>query len=183
VNTKILLGSTDPCAVSWYAAKFILTPIAVDPYHTDPDRPGSNYKNNLDGWTNCLRDSGFACTKDSSEISVYDRGVLSTTSIDNKVDQLEPRFFQLYQNFPNPFNSQTVIRFELLESEYLQLHIYDSNGGLVKTLIYGEIRDAGNYQINWDGTNDQGQFLSSGVYFYKLMVGDFSETKAMVLEK
>jgi len=183
VNTKILLGSTDPCAVSWYAAKFILTPIAVDPGNTDPDLPGSNYKNNLDHWTSCLRDSGFACTKDSSEISVYDRGVLSATSVDNEVDEPAPRFFQLYQNYPNPFNSQTKIKFELLYSANLQLSIYDSNGGLVKTLIKGETRDAGNYQIIWDGTNDQGQILSSGIYFYKLIVGDFSETKAMVLEK
>ncbi len=183
VYTKMLLGSTDPCAVSWYGAKFILTPIAVNPYHTDPDRPGSNYKNNLDAWTNCLRDSGFACTKDSLEISVYDREVLSVTSSDNQVDQLTPRFFQLYQNYPNPFNSQTVITFDLLQSANLQLHIYDTNGSLVKSLINGEARDAGSYQINWDGTNDQGQISSSGIYFYKLIVGDFSETKAMVLEK
>lgn len=77
VNTKMLLGSTDPCAVSWYAAKYILTPVAVDPYNTDPDLQGSKYKNNLEAWTTCLRDSGFACTKNSTEISVYNRNCLS----------------------------------------------------------------------------------------------------------
>lgn len=77
VHTKMLLGSTDPCAVSWYAAKYILTPIAVDPYNTDPDLQGSKYKNNLESWTNSLRDSGFACTKNSVEISVYDRNCIS----------------------------------------------------------------------------------------------------------
>ena len=97
VYTKMLLGSTDPCAVSWYAAKFILTPIAVDPYHTDPDRPGSNYKNNLDAWTNCLRDSGFACTKDSLEISVYDRDVLNPTSVIENIETQSPKNFLLYQ--------------------------------------------------------------------------------------
>ena len=80
VSTKMLLGSTDPCAVSWYAAKYILTPIAVDPYNTNPDLQGSKYKNNLEAWTNCLRDSGFACTKNSSEISVYDRNCLNQSS-------------------------------------------------------------------------------------------------------
>jgi hypothetical protein len=79
VNTKMLLGSTDPCAVSWYVAKYILTPIAVDPNNTDPDLQGSNYKNNLESWTNCLRDSGFACSKDPFEISVYDRNILLVT--------------------------------------------------------------------------------------------------------
>ena len=77
IHTKMLLSSTDPCAASWYAAKYILTPVAIDPYNTNPDLPGSNYKNNLESWTNCLKDSGFACTKDSSEISVYDRSSLS----------------------------------------------------------------------------------------------------------
>jgi hypothetical protein len=76
IRTDMLLGSTDPCAVSWYAAKYILTPIAVDPYNTDPDRIGSNYKNNLSAWTNCLKDSGFAVTIDSSEISVYNLSII-----------------------------------------------------------------------------------------------------------
>ena len=71
VHTKMLLCSTDPCAVSWYAAKYILTPIAIDPYNTNPDGNGSEYKMNLHAWTNCLKDSGFAVTIDSSEISVY----------------------------------------------------------------------------------------------------------------
>lgn len=73
INTKTLLASTDPCAASWYAAKFILTPIAINPTQTDPDYVGGTYtyRNNLVAWTNCLKDSGFAVTIDSSEISVY----------------------------------------------------------------------------------------------------------------
>ena len=72
----MLLGYTDPCAVSWYAAKYILTPIAVDPNNTNPDRNGSKYKNNLSAWTNCLKDLGFAVTKDSSQITVYNFSAL-----------------------------------------------------------------------------------------------------------
>jgi hypothetical protein len=135
VHTKMLLGSTDPCAVSWYAAKFILTPIAYSPNSTNPDHPGGKYYNCIVPWTNCLQDSGFACTKDSSEISVYDREVLTVTSSDNQVDQLTPRFLQLYQNYPNPFNSQTIITFDLLHSANLQLHIYDTNGSLQPYLL------------------------------------------------
>jgi len=183
INTKMLFASTDPVAVSWYSAKYALTPIAIDPERTNPDNVGGWYGECLNNWTNCLQDSGFSITKDSSEISVYNRADLSVTSSDNIVDQLTPRFFQLSQNYPNPFNSQTVITFDLLHSANLQLHIYDTNGGLVKSLIKGETRDEGTYQINWDGTNNQGQILSSGVYFYKLIVGDFSETKSMILEK
>ncbi|MBS4034567.1 MAG: DUF362 domain-containing protein [Ignavibacterium sp.] len=71
VNTKMLAASTDPCAASWYAAKFILTPIAITPIHTNPDYVGGKYRNNLVAWTDCLKDSGFAVTIDSAEISVY----------------------------------------------------------------------------------------------------------------
>jgi len=77
-NTKMLAASTDPVAVSWYTAKFILTPIARYPAQTNPDNPGGSYNVKLTNWTTFLHDSaGLACTKDSSEISVYDRGILS----------------------------------------------------------------------------------------------------------
>ena len=76
-NTKMLAASTDPVAASWYTAKFILTPIARYPSQTDPDLPGSSYNTKLGNWTTFLADSaGFACTNDSSEMSVYDRAVL-----------------------------------------------------------------------------------------------------------
>jgi hypothetical protein len=77
-NTKMLVASTDPVASSWYAAKFILTPIARYPNQTNPDYPSGIYNVKLTNWTTFLHDSaGFACTRDSSEISVYNRDVLS----------------------------------------------------------------------------------------------------------
>ena len=78
-NTKMLLASTDPVAVSWYAAKYILTPIAYYPQYTDPDLSGSKYNTELVHWTTYLADSaGFSLTKDSTEISVFDRGVFGS---------------------------------------------------------------------------------------------------------
>jgi hypothetical protein len=134
-------------------------------------------------WTTCLQDSGFAVTRDSSEMSVYDRDGLNVSSTNSLIDRQNSRFFQLYQNYPNPFNSQTVIAFDIYHPGNMQLHIYDSNGSLVKSLIDGEWKDVGNYIVNWDGTNNQGKILSSGVYFYKLILGKFSKTKALVLAK
>lgn len=76
-NTKMLAASTDPIAASWYTAKYILTPIALYPNNTNPDLPGSAYKNSLTNWTTFLHDSaGYPCTKDSSKISVYNRNIL-----------------------------------------------------------------------------------------------------------
>jgi hypothetical protein len=76
----MLLGSTDPFAASWYSAKYMLTPVAYYPERTNPDLTGDWYGEYFSNWINCMHDSGYAVTKDSSEISVYDRSVLSTTS-------------------------------------------------------------------------------------------------------
>ncbi len=77
VETRALVVSTDPVAASWYAAKFILTPIASQPYHTDPDNVGGDYHDNLSHWTSYLQNTaGIICTRDSSEITVLDRGLL-----------------------------------------------------------------------------------------------------------
>ena len=77
-NTKMLAASTDPVAVSWYTAKFILTPIARYPTQTNPDYSNGSYNVKLANWTTFFADSTeFPCTKDSSRISVYDRMILS----------------------------------------------------------------------------------------------------------
>ena len=83
IQLNMLLGSTDPFAASWYAAKYMLTPVAYYPENTNPDNVGGAYYNCLNNWINCMHDSGFAVTKISSEISVYDRSVLSATSTFN----------------------------------------------------------------------------------------------------
>ena len=146
-------------------------------HNTDPDLPGSNYKNILDIWTHCLKDSGLACTKDSLEISVYDRGVLSITSSDNQADQLIPRFFQLYQNYPNPFNPNTFIKYQIPEFSLVTIIIYDMLGNEMATLVNKE-KPAGRYKVEFNATG-----LPSGIYFYRMQVGSFIETKKMVLMK
>ena len=85
IQLKMLLGSTDPFAASWYAAKYMLTPVAYYPEKTNPDNVGGLYNKCLNNWINCMHDSGFAVTKDSSEISVYDRAELNTIKVDIKV--------------------------------------------------------------------------------------------------
>jgi hypothetical protein len=71
IQLNMLLGSTDPFAASWYAAKYMLTPVAYYPDRTNPDNVGGIYNECLNNWINCMHDSGSAVTKDSSEISVY----------------------------------------------------------------------------------------------------------------
>lgn len=88
----------------------------------------------------------------------------------------------LSQNVPNPFNPQTSIRFTLPQNERVALAIYNANGQLVKTLVSGD-KARGTYDITWDGHDSKGNQVSSGVYFYRLSAGKFSETKKMVMLK
>jgi hypothetical protein len=86
----------------------------------------------------------------------------------------------LAQNYPNPFNPLTNIGFGINEQAYVSLRIYDAAGRLVTTLI-DESRPAGRYEAMWNGSDGLGNMVSSGVYFYKLVAGDFVQTKKMVL--
>ncbi len=88
------------------------------------------------------------------------------TSIEEKRAEIAGQF-QLYQNYPNPFNPSTTIRYRLPVSAKVKLMVYDINGKKIKTLLVGE-EPAGEHRINWDGTNDQGQPIASGIYIYRL---------------
>jgi len=88
-----------------------------------------------------------------------------------------PEKFSLSQNYPNPFNPSTVINYELRVTGFTKLIVYDVLGHELATLV-NEKQIAGSYRISFDGSN-----LSSGVYFYKLDAGEFSETKRMILLK
>jgi hypothetical protein len=88
----------------------------------------------------------------------------------------------LSQNMPNPFNPTTMIRFSLPASEKVGLAIYSANGSLVRMLV-DDVRAAGTHDITWDGRDSAGNPVSSGMYFYRLNAGKFSESRKMVLLK
>jgi len=88
----------------------------------------------------------------------------------------------LHQNTPNPFNPTTVIRYDLAAPADVTLRIYDIRGALVKSLERGH-RPAGRYEIGWNGENEQGERVASGVYFCELRAGTFRETRKMILLK
>ncbi len=89
---------------------------------------------------------------------------------------------ELSQNVPNPFNPTTTIRFSLPSSEFVSLSIYSANGSLVRTLV-NDVQPRGTHDIKWDGRNSNGSPVGSGVYFYRLTAGKFTDSKKMVLLK
>ncbi len=88
-----------------------------------------------------------------------------------------PINFYLAQNFPNPFNPNTIIEFQITEASFVSLRIFDPTGGEVANLVSDEL-SAGKYKYSWDASN-----LSSGVYIYQLDAGNYFETKKMILLK
>ncbi|UCF06985.1 MAG: T9SS type A sorting domain-containing protein [bacterium] len=93
-----------------------------------------------------------------------------------------PPAYSLKQNFPNPFNPSTSIRFTMRERGHVTLRIYNVAGQLVRTLV-DEVRKAGTYAEPWDGRNDLGKNVTSGIYFYKMETKNFSRSRKMVLLK
>jgi hypothetical protein len=94
----------------------------------------------------------------------------------------KPRAFALHANWPNPFNPETSIRFELAQGSAVQLEVFDALGQKVRTLVQGQ-RAAGSYQVLWDGRNASGAQVSSGVYFYRLQSESFVQMHRMLLLK
>ena len=100
---------------------------------------------------------------------------------------LIPKQTALLANYPNPFNPETWIPYQLAKPAEVTLHIYSVNGALVRTLALGH-QAAGIYQSKnraayWDGHNEQGERVASGVYFYTLTAGDFTATRKMLIRK
>jgi hypothetical protein len=93
-----------------------------------------------------------------------------------------PKEFALYQNYPNPFNPETKIAFDLPARVDVSLTIYNMLGQKVKTLV-NEPRPAGAYTILWDGSNNQGIKVASGIYVYTIRAGDFVQSRKMTFMK
>jgi flagellar hook assembly protein FlgD len=86
----------------------------------------------------------------------------------------------LAQNFPNPFNPSTTIKFDMKDKGIVTLKVYNVAGQLVRTLV-NEVRPAGSYTEPWNGLNDRGSAVASGIYFYKMETNGFTATKKMVM--
>ena len=105
----------------------------------------------------------------------------NSVGVDNRSETL-PQGFALEQNFPNPFNPSTTIRYELPEEAMVNVTIYDMMGRQVSKLASSR-QTAGYRSIQWDATNNAGKPMSAGLYLYTIQAGDFRQVKKMVLLK
>ncbi|MFC1693156.1 FlgD immunoglobulin-like domain containing protein [Candidatus Latescibacterota bacterium] len=113
-----------------------------------------------------------------SDIAVAPKSAGPTAVEENTL----PDGFMLSQNFPNPFNPETTISYRLPETSFVKIDVYSVIGQLVRTLV-NEIKSAGNYTVTWDGKDNAGSQLRSGVYFYRIKAGDYKLTRKLMLIK
>ena len=117
-------------------------------------------------------------------VAVYREGGVILPSLPTDVEETRstevPSAFSLSQNHPNPFNPETTITYDIAETGTVRLSVYALTGQLVRTLIDGE-RPAGSYSLTWDGTDDAGRDVASGVYVCRMEAGDYRAVRKLVL--
>ena len=129
-------------------------------------------------------------TSSDSLISVSSgsvRAVAGSVPLPLTVQVVEaPTVGKLFQNAPNPFvtskKAYTTISYDIAENAFVSLKIYTASGELVKTLVE-ESKLAGLYDVNWDGTNQSGESVASGVYIYHIKAGDLKASKILAVVK
>jgi hypothetical protein len=139
---------------------------------------GINWVEQTTGISNNLNAIEFGYN-DSVGYSVGDNGVILSTSngggINSVNEQIQPNEFYLYQNFPNPFNPSTSIRFRIAERNNISLIVFDILGREIKKLVEEE-KPASEYSIEFSSEG-----LPSGIYLYRLTTEQFTQTKKMLL--
>jgi hypothetical protein len=118
----------------------------------------------------------------SGNVSILLNRTIPPVYVEQGKDDTKISSFCLSQNYPNPFNQSTKIEFTLSHSGFVSLNIYDILGRKVRNLVTENL-SSGYKSVLWDGKDDSGKEVSSGIYFYQLKIGDFSQAKKLVLLK
>lgn len=129
-----------------------------------------------DNYLELLHQKGMG-TNQMREIEVIGDGAGRITLVRSNNEVINPDHFQLFQNFPNPFNRSTTINFYSPQPEYITIKLYNIAGQEIETLVAAEV-SAGRHEINWTANN-----LASGVYIYKMQAGKFSYKKKLIYQK
>ena len=124
----------------------------------------------------------YALEEIDLDSSVHHYGQFDIVTLQSYAALPSGRHVDLAQNFPNPFNPRTTIEFAVAEQSPVHLGVYDLTGNLIRKLVDDE-RSAGTHRVVWDGRNDWGANVPSGVYLYRVETDQAAEARRMVLVK
>ena len=114
------------------------------------------------------------------EETTLNGGTSSVEIVDDPTTFVLPDSYTLWQNWPNPFNPETQIRYSLPQESFVELIVYDLLGQTVRTLVF-DYQQPGSYTLMWDGRDNSGYAAAAGIYLYSLRVGDVIQTRKMAL--
>ena len=150
-------------------------------YSSDYTQSFSLYKTLKDNLVGIYKKPNTDTLYTATSFSIYEvtsssiTEILNIVSVDNEITF--PAEYILLQNYPNPFNPATTIRYQLPERSFVSIKVFDILGKEVATLV-NEEKPVGSYEVQFKGNS-----LTSGIYFYQLKAGDYSETKKMIFLK
>ncbi len=154
-----------------------------------PGRPapatyGFNMKAGIFANGGVLDSDSFNFTKTSGPVPAGAIAAFSSEDweLNPAAEETVPEEFVLQQNYPNPFNPSTAISYQLSRAEKVSIIIYDLAGRQVRQLV-NEQKEAGSYTVQWDGRNQAGQAVASGLYIYQIQAGEFAESRKMLFTK
>ena len=123
--------------------------------------------------------AGYKMMGESIDLNLFTGSDTTTLGV-NSIKTIDG--YVLGQNYPNPFNPATTIEYEITKPEKVKINIYDATGRLIKE-FFNVQSDSGKHYLTWDGRDNSGNCVASGNYFYQIIIGDFVNTKKMILLK
>lgn len=154
-----------------FSGKIMTTSIDLTIGQVLPDNTLHNFKGVIDD----VRIYDYALSAEEIE-NIYDK----STHADLETGDLLPSVHWLHQNYPNPFNSRTTIRYQLKQAGHVSIRIYNALGHQVRTLVSRQTA-AGVHQVLWDGRDDSGAQVASGLYFYEMTLPDFRDRRKLLI--
>ena len=157
------------------------TVISGDAYVTAP-LTWTDYSYNLDAYAGQTIRVAIQCVSDDAFMFMLDNFKVTAPNGTDNSNNVNVVTTELLGNYPNPFNPETTLSYNLREAGAVTLDIFNIKGQKVKTLI-NENQSSGNHTVVWNGKDDNNRSVASGVYFYKMRSGTYSSTKKMILMK
>ncbi|HUX93447.1 MAG TPA: FlgD immunoglobulin-like domain containing protein, partial [Ignavibacteriaceae bacterium] len=147
---------------------------------------GASWTQDNSGLANvAVFDLDYRASDNTIFAATHGRGMFSApltiTGVQNTNSNI-PTTFHVSQNYPNPFNPSTIIQYSLPQANKVKIVVYDISGKEI-ALLADNFQNAGTYNVTWTGKNNSGQQVASGIYFYTVQAGNFSQTNKMVLLK